>query len=90
MNDVLSLDIRCLQAAEAEEWLRKPCSCTTVGRKTTLQSRSGSGQYLVVGFAASNARMVFVVLLELRLGVATSMNCASLGTQSSGLNYLVI
>lgn len=82
MNDVLWLDIRCLQAAEAEEWWKKPCSCTTVGRKMTLQSRSGSGQYLVVGLAVSSARTVFVVLLELHLGVATSMTVSHRGHEA--------
>lgn len=84
MNDVLWLDIRCLQAAEAEEWLKKPCSCTTVGRKMTLQSRSGSGQYLVVGFAVRSARMVFVVFLEPYLGMVTLMMVSHWGHETQG------
>lgn len=78
MNDVLRLDIRCLQAAEPEEWLKKPCSCTTVGRKMTLQSRSGSDQYLVVEILSQECQAgrclwFSMVVLELYLGVATSV-----------------
>lgn len=50
MNDVLCLDVGCLQVAEVEEWLKETCSCTAWGRKMAALSRTGSGQYLVRDF----------------------------------------
>lgn len=50
MNDVLWLDIRGLQVAEIEEWLKETWSRTALGRKMVMQSRTGSGQYLVRDF----------------------------------------
>lgn len=56
MSDVLWLHIRCLQGAEIEEWLEETYSCISLGRKMTVQSRSGSGQYLVVDIWAHKYR----------------------------------
>lgn len=38
MNDVLWLDIRCLQVAEIEEWLKETCSCTTWEEKWSCKA----------------------------------------------------